>query len=171
MLVVVFEQFDRSGQGEVRLASGSIHVSASVEDFAGEDINGSVALRAERHLYFIHVLAHENGVLDRSDLERHVHNTFGISRLEIEATELFGREGDEGRVILGEDAHLVVETIARKAQTFNTILIEDIVEDLVLVDTCSEEFGNHLVEFGAIAVEGKIAGVGHETGVEASGSG
>ena len=87
MLVVVFKELYGSSKGEMRLASSSVNVTSTIKHFAGEVINGSVALRTERHLDFIHVLTYENRVFDCTNLERHVDYSFGISRLEIEAPE------------------------------------------------------------------------------------
>ena len=87
MLVVVFKELDCSSKGEMRLASSSVNVTSTIKHFAGEVINGPVALRTERHLDFIHVLTYENRVFDCTNLERHIDYSFGISRLEIEAPE------------------------------------------------------------------------------------
>ena len=87
MLVVVFKELYGSSKGEMRLASGSVNVTTTIKHFAGEVINGSVALRTERHLNLIHVLTYENRVFDCTNLERHVDDSFGISRLEIKAPE------------------------------------------------------------------------------------
>ena len=87
MLVVVFKELDCCRKGEMRLTTGCIDVTSTIKHLAGELINGSVALRTERHLDLIHVLTYENRVFDCANLQRHVDDSFGISRLEIEAPE------------------------------------------------------------------------------------
>ena len=69
-------------------------------------------------------------------------------------------------MILGENAHFVIQAIARKTKSVNAILIEYIVENLILIYTRAQELSNHLVELGIIGVVCKIAGVSHESGID-----
>ena len=88
MLVVVFEEFNGFGKREMRLASGRVDVTTTIKYFAREIIHRTIALRAERHLDLIHILPNENRVFDCANLQRHIHDSFGIARLEIEALKL-----------------------------------------------------------------------------------
>lgn len=171
LLIVVFEELNGLSQSGIRLAAGRVLMAAAVENIMGKHIDRTVALRAERHLDLIHVFTHENGVLDRADLQRHIDYSLRVARLEIEALELLPGDGYQRGMIFGEDTHLVVDAIAGETQTIDGKLIENRVENLVFVDARTEQFGYHHIELGVVAVEGEIAGIGHEAGVEASGSG
>ena len=90
------------------LPTGSVHMSATTEDFARKDINRSVALAAEGYLRLDSgvagvgtlmrrnlVFAHEDGIIDIGYLQRHVDESFGIANLVMIAFEFVSRESDE----------------------------------------------------------------------------
>ena len=124
-LIVLHKKEHSILQRAVVFATGSVFVSAAVEDVVTECVDRSVTLRTHGNLDFglaaacqvlfgrlYLVFAHETGVIDILDLQGHIDNAFRIAGTEVEAIEFFSSEGNERGMLFGEDLHLVVQAIA-----------------------------------------------------------
>lgn len=161
------------------LPTGSVHMSATTEDFARKDINRSVALAAEGYLRLDSgvagvgtlmrrdlVFAHEDGIVYVFYLQGHIDYAFHVAGLRIEAINLAPIERDEGCMVLGEKFHLVVQAVAYEPHPVSAVGVEYAVVDGILVDAGSEEHGNNGVHLRLAGVVGEVAGVGHHARVD-----
>lgn len=162
------------------LTTRSVHVTTSAEDFAGENVDRSITLTAEGDLRFdlraigignlvgrYLVLAHKDGVVYILDLQGHIHYTFHIARLGVEAVHLAAVESDEGCMVLGEELHLMIQAVSHQLHALSRPCVEHTVVDGILVDAGGEEDGNDVVHLRMTGVVGEIAGVGHHAGIDA----
>ena len=164
------------------LPARCVLVSAATKDLPSQNVHGAVALAAEGYLCFDlgtvgvrllvrrhFVLAHKDGIVDILDLQRHVDYALHIAGLGVEAVHLLSVERDECGVVLGEELHLVVETIADESHPVRRIGVEYAVVDGILVDAGGKEHGNDIVHLRLAGVVGEIASVGHHAGIDARG--
>ena len=169
LLQSLLKDVDSLLQCAVVLSARGIEVSATIEILSGELVAREGALRTKRHAdeFLLGVLAQEGREVDALHLQGDVDESLGVALDEVETAHLLATEGDEGGMMLGEHAHLLVENIAHEAEAPFGVVVEHLIVDAVLVDILLQQEADDEVEVLSAGSVGEVAGVGHETGVEA----
>ena len=144
-------------------------MAAPVEKVFADVADREFEFASGRHLYAILVFAHKHRIDHSPDVERFVDEAFRVPLLIVEFFKILFREGNQRAFVTVENLEPFENGEGVEPQRIECTALYGFVDNLLFIDILLEQAHHDLINFGRIAVDREVLGVGDESGEQACG--